>query len=132
MAKQGAGIAFVCGNKMLLLKRSDKVGNPNTWAPPGGHVEKGETPLDTAIREADEEILNVPQRYVITGEYTFLNPKMDYTLFVAHVLKEFRPSLNWEHTDSRWVTIKDLPKFKLHPGFATGLRQIREMSNAVS
>lgn len=122
----------MCGDEILLLKRSSKVGNPGTWAPPGGNVENGETPIDAAIREVDEEILNVPPRYVITGEYQFKNPSMDYTMYVAHVLRKFKPKLNWENTDSTWVNISLMGKYKLHPGFELGIEKIKDISNAVS
>lgn len=132
MSKRGAGIAFMCGSKMLLLKRSKKVRNPHTWSPPGGNVEKGETDLDAAIRESDEEILNIPKRYVITGEYEFRHPDMKYTMYVAHILKPFNPRLNWENEDFRWVDISQLGRYKLHPRFAQGMEKIKEMHDAVS
>ena len=132
MSRSGSGIAFVCGDQILLLKGSSNVGSPGTWAPPGGNVENGETPLDAAIRESDEEILNVPSRYVITGEYQFKNPSIDYTMYVAHVLRKFKPKLNWENTDSSWVKISQVDKYELHPDFRLGIEKIRRMDNAVS
>ncbi|MET7767441.1 NUDIX hydrolase [Nocardia sp. NPDC005366] len=45
-------------NQVLLYLRDDKPGipYPNLWALLGGMIEDGETPLQTIIREIDEEI----------------------------------------------------------------------------
>ena len=50
-------------NKVLMIKFSKKWGN--VYAPPGGKIEKGESPLDCIIREFKEE----------TG-LTLVNPKL--------------------------------------------------------
>jgi 8-oxo-dGTP diphosphatase len=43
------------GGKFLLGKRLNRP-NKGYWCTPGGHVEAGETPLEAAKREAQEEI----------------------------------------------------------------------------
>ncbi|MHC5542036.1 NUDIX hydrolase, partial [Singulisphaera rosea] len=43
-AIKAAGIMFIAGNEVLLLKRSDPGDMPGTWAFPGGKLEDGETP----------------------------------------------------------------------------------------
>jgi 8-oxo-dGTP diphosphatase len=46
---------FICKDgKFLMMKRRGSHGS-GTWAPPGGHVEFGESFEDTARREAKEE-----------------------------------------------------------------------------
>jgi len=127
-----AGVAFISGDKMLVLKRSEFVDAPDTWALPGGTLEKGETYLDAAVREVDEEILNAPQDYMVTGEYAFRNPYMNYSMFVAHLPTTFTPVLNYEHSAYKWATSPQLQKMRLHPGFRAGLEKIKEMENAVS
>jgi ADP-ribose pyrophosphatase YjhB (NUDIX family) len=44
--------AFVCWRRMLLLHRHALLG---MWLPCGGHVERGESPEDAAVREVLEE-----------------------------------------------------------------------------
>ena len=41
---------------VLLIRRSDLVLDPGHIVFPGGHVEAGESPLDAALRETEEEI----------------------------------------------------------------------------
>lgn len=41
------------GEVLLGLRKGDHA--PDTWCPPGGHLEMGETPEQTAVRETFEE-----------------------------------------------------------------------------
>jgi 8-oxo-dGTP diphosphatase len=50
----GVGVLVSDGQKVLLLKRQNAHGD-GTWAPPGGHLEFGESLEDCAIRETLEE-----------------------------------------------------------------------------
>lgn len=56
--------------QVLFGYRLSKHGN-GTWAPPGGHLEFGETPIQTAIREVCEETgLIIPQNKISEFAYT--------------------------------------------------------------
>jgi 8-oxo-dGTP diphosphatase len=50
----GVGILVLRDGKVLLGKRRGSHGE-GSWAPPGGHVEPGEGPTETARREVLEE-----------------------------------------------------------------------------
>ncbi len=50
-----ASIVIERNGKFLLIKRANKP-QKGAWAVPGGHVDKGETPKQAALREALEEI----------------------------------------------------------------------------
>lgn len=97
---RGAGIAFVSGGKVLLLKRSGRVLTPNRWNLPGGTAEPGETAIQTATREAREEAGPLPphrvRRTTCPGSFA---------IFVASVDRPFKPRLNWESSGYRWVAI---------------------------
>ena len=59
LMKNGLAVIFTRGDgdeKVLLLKRCDTVSwCPSTWSLVGGQVEHGEKPIDSAIREIEEE-----------------------------------------------------------------------------
>ena len=50
-----SGILFVCNGKCLLAHSTNSRWN-NSWMPPKGHVEDGESIEAAAIREVEEEI----------------------------------------------------------------------------
>lgn len=53
--KVGVALFLRRDGKILLTKRSSSHGK-GTWAPPGGHLDFGESPEECAIREAKEEV----------------------------------------------------------------------------
>ena len=59
MKKKGTSMIFLNdADQVLLFQRDDKptIPFPNCWDILGGHVEEGETPAETIIREIEEEI----------------------------------------------------------------------------
>src|SRR5665213_417667 len=67
----GVGVLLVENDKLLLGKRKNSHGN-GTWAPPGGHLEFGESFEECAIREVLEETgLNIknPEFLAITNDF---------------------------------------------------------------
>ena len=109
----GAGIMVVCGKKTLVLKRSLYKVDPFSgyWNFPGGSSEKGESPYETAVRETEEEIgISVPFIKVsdhIEGKF--------YTMFIGHVGMEFKPQLDHEHSDFKWIPLREVLSLDLHP-----------------
>tara|TARA_Y100000296_G_scaffold80523_1_gene106209 strand:- start:23265 stop:25127 length:1863 start_codon:yes stop_codon:yes gene_type:complete len=108
-----AGIAFLSGDKVLLLKRGDGGDYPGHWAFPGGHVEPGESPMDAAVRECFEETGHLP-----TGTLRQIgfsdNGQVLFTTY-GKVSEEFTPVLCDESTAWEWAKLDDLPE-PLHPG----------------
>lgn len=109
-----AGCLVWCSttNRFLLGKRSSIVKEPGTWDIFGGYLKSNESYKQGAIRELKEETrleanviypLDLSNRY-----YTFL------------VIFETEPEviLNNEHTEARWVTLKELRQLRLHSEFA--------------
>ena len=49
--REVASVALIRDGKVLMGKRRDN----GKWTTPGGHLEKGETPVEGAVREVEEE-----------------------------------------------------------------------------
>lgn len=120
--RHAAGVLFVSPEgRVLLLKRSGSEDNyGGYWALPGGGMEAGETPEDTARRESAEEIGVEPERLrQIDRRRT---PRgLTFHTFAAPS-EEFEPRLNGEHTDHAWADLDDLPE-PVHPAVLRTLRE---------
>ena len=76
--------------KVLLITAKR---NPKTWIFPKGHVEKGETPAEAALREAREEA-GVSGKVIGPAgvlEYGFLGVKARVDYFLAVLTRETGP-----------------------------------------
>lgn len=82
--KVGVGVLIIKDSKILLGKRKNAHGN-GTWAPPGGHLEFGESLENCAKREALEEtgieIFN-PQKLGFTNDVFVQENKHYVTIFM--------------------------------------------------
>lgn len=101
-----AGVMFTHGGRVLWLKRRPSAVQGGRWGFPGGTIEPGETPEAAARRETREETgLNY------TGPLTPLFTTKDgFQCFGATLPEPFVPTLNDEHTASRWAAYDDLPE----------------------
>ncbi|KAG2424215.1 hypothetical protein HXX76_014746 [Chlamydomonas incerta] len=112
--KVGAGLLICCEGSCLLLRRSEASGNPGTWGLPGGNADAADAGdlLDTAMREAREELGQLPAGLQVLGQVLTRRGKAlqkRYTVFVAAIPGSSRagysPQLNDEHTDWRWTDL---------------------------
>ena len=100
----------------LFLLRSDN----HCWSPPGGMIEPGENPEDTALREVQEEtgltLTDLKLVSVIGGKemfYTYPNGDQVYNL---NVLFEARADssnplhLDHENRESGWFPLNKIPE----------------------
>ncbi|MED5444350.1 MAG: NUDIX hydrolase [Pseudomonadales bacterium] len=56
----------VVAGRVLLLERAAGLRGAGFWAPPGGHLETGESPLEAVCRECAEELgLALPQERLV-------------------------------------------------------------------
>ena len=112
MSVQAAGFVYTAEGRILLLKRHD-----GTWGIVAGKTESGETPIQTAMREATEEIGSAPEGKLL---WSLEIPRTDneqgeFVAFAVRVDKEFEPTLNSENTDWGWFRADALPS-PLFPG----------------
>ena len=121
--KQGAGLLFFSTEtkRFCFSYRSKEVLEPNTWGTWGGACDRGESPEQTARREAHEETGLHINLIDLVHVYTFIVPdKFKYTNYVGIVETEFKPVVenNWEVDGFKWVEYNDWPS-PLHPGMQT-------------
>lgn len=90
-----------------------------TWGLPGGARHEGESAVEAAIREADEEA-GVPASLLRLEFDSILNLGFwSYTTVVAAAVKRFDPVIgDAESAALRWVAASDVTQLPLHPGFA--------------
>lgn len=112
--EQAAGLLLIDPKRRLvfLALRSEGVSNPGMWAIPGGKVETGETPLEAALRETEEEIGGVPAHEVV-GKKLYRSGSFLFTTFICHVMSgvvdRFKPELDEESDDAAWFQLDYLP-----------------------
>jgi mutator protein MutT len=109
----GAGILFTDGERILLLKRGHGGDFGGTWAIPGGRTEKGESAIDTAVRETKEEVgLITGTRFAAFEE---IDGRHRFHVYLYAVSEPFECKISKEHDDWRWIPLNDLDRYKLHP-----------------
>lgn len=119
--KEGAGIFYTNGKKVLLLKRSSIGDNPGTWCLPGGRLKSSESAIDGAKRETAEECGDFhpgEQFYKIEDK----NGLQKFTVFFFYTKNLFSCRLSKEHTDWRWFDLHHLQSVELHPKFKDRLK----------
>ena len=72
----------VKGGEVLLIRKKRGLGAGNINGP-GGHIETGETPLQAAVREVQEELCITPLNVEARGELRFHSD--DFPRIVAYV-----------------------------------------------
>jgi 8-oxo-dGTP pyrophosphatase MutT (NUDIX family) len=116
--KRAAGIFFILktedGNKVLILKRATQ---PfiNYWCLPGGKAHIDEPTLNAAIRETVEEVGHFSGKKV--GGLSHKHKDLTWTTFFYTIKKPFTPKLSDEHSDYKWIDLKNLDKQNLLPAF---------------
>ena len=122
-----AGLVLVRDQSILLQHRAPWVHNGDTWGIPGGARDSHESPLEAALREANEEIgieinlVTAVDEFVddhITWSYHTIIAKADPEL-VAH-------EMNDESLEVKWIPISEIENQELHPSFANTWPKLRE------
>lgn len=121
-------LALDRGRGVLLQHRARWSHFGNTWGIPGGALEAGESALDAAFREADEEA-SVPRdalaplftRVVDLGFWS-------YTTVAAETLREVRAAPRDEESAGvAWVVPREIARLRLHPHFEAAWPALEEL-----
>ena len=133
-----AGVVFVLRRDgeptlVMLQRRSAWAHEGGTWSCAGGAIDEGETPFEAALREASEEVGQIPQHSAVIGEYVFA-PATDwsYTTIVLEVDELFGGSVNFETDEVEWVPVHLVDTLTLHAGFAAAWPHLRAIIEAVT
>jgi 8-oxo-dGTP diphosphatase len=110
----GVSVLIRKGDRILLEKRQNTHG-AGTWGPPSGHIDFGEAPEQTAVRETHEEtgvsIADVTFR-VVTNDVFEAEQKHYITLWfeARHVSGEPKVAAPEEESEVGWFTWDALPR----------------------
>jgi 8-oxo-dGTP diphosphatase len=113
---------------VMLQLRSGFAHEGGTWSCAGGALDEGEHPHDGALREAEEEIGEIPETRRVVGEFVFTpGDDWSYTTVVVEVNETFGRSLNFETDAVAWVPVDQVDHRPLHPGFAAAWPHLRSI-----
>lgn len=125
IVRAGASTVVLRGGAVLLVKRG-KGAAQGLWSLPGGHVDKGETAMQAAIREVREETGLAVRILGFLGEHEVPvaaspgTPGVRYLISVHFGLAEGSqpPAAGTDALEARFVALVDLPRYALTDGAA--------------
>jgi len=126
-----AGLFLVAGRgadaKVLLQHRAAWTAQGGTWGIPGGARDSHETPAQAAVRESVEECAIDPHGITVVEEVVTTDlPVWSYTTVIALCEAPLEVTANEESEELRWVPLREVAGFELHPGFAASLSNVLE------
>jgi dihydroneopterin triphosphate diphosphatase len=94
--------------EVLCLRRSGGGRSPGSWEAVHGHIDPGETPVQTVLRELSEETGLEPERlYSLSRAEAFYrhtaNEVVLIPVFAALVSRDARVRLSQEHDQHEWL-----------------------------
>ena len=109
------GIVFKIkdGNVLYLLVRPRR--SPDEWVFPKGHIEPGESDVQAALREVEEETGVVAKEISPAGELEF-NTNKEFIRVIFYLMECVRNGQAQEDREMRWVSSTEALKMLTHEG----------------
>ncbi|MEK4198620.1 NUDIX hydrolase [Cytobacillus sp. FSL K6-0265] len=112
---------------ILMVKNSKH----NNWSPPGGGIEKGETLLEAAIREAKEETgLDIEVGDIVAINEAFMEKENFHAIFFTFKAKIIGGEIEINDTETieevRWMSIAEAESWM--PYHQKGIRYLLKQS----
>lgn len=118
------------GPVYLMLKRSPGKYYEHLWQGVAGKIEKGETAVQTVVRELKEETGKEPTKIFVADHIaSFYNAKYDQIFMVPIFGIEVEGSevqLSEEHSEYKWVSFEEALNLLTWKGQKGGLRTVHE------
>lgn len=111
--KVAAGCLIVRGERVLLVKRGIEPGH-GKWVFPGGHVDRGETIEEAALRETREECGVVAVIEDLIGLYSYPGRPVAIAVFRAHLSEDSpEPFAADETLEVGWFTADEVAALEI-------------------
>jgi len=123
-----AGLLVVDADRGVLMQlRAGWSHFGGTWGLPGGARRLGESAVEGALREAEEEA-GVPASSIRIVDESVVDLEVwSYTTVIALVTVPFEAVMgDAESEDLRWIPVDEVDGMPLHPGFASSWPALRE------
>jgi 8-oxo-dGTP diphosphatase len=102
------------GDRILLVKRSNKLSEGGKWALPGGFVDRNETIKEAAVREIMEEtgyeVADMTLLRIIDAPNRPAEDRQNIAFVHFCVARERTGVPDWESSDVRWFSLSALPE----------------------
>lgn len=128
-------IAIVENNNILLMMY--KYSNTNVYNLPGGNVDKGETLIETVVRELMEELgIEVDlEEMILSGDVIMSEGKEDvlHCVFEGKILSG-KPILNSKETSALsvvWIPLVDLHELEMYPNVGAELQKFYSIRQGI-
>jgi 8-oxo-dGTP diphosphatase len=112
-----AGLLVAHDGHVLMQLRARWAHQGGTWSIPGGALERGESSVEAALREAHEELGVDPTSVETHASYVAVCGGWSYETVMATATGQLRLSDRAESAGHRWVAADEVDALQLHPGF---------------
>ena len=121
-----AGLILIRDQSILMQHRAPWVHNGDTWGIPGGARDSHETPVEAALREANEEIGIDTKLLTVIDEFVDDHgPWRYHTILAIADPVLIAHEMNDESLEVKWILINKVEEQVLHPSFAKTWPQLK-------